>query len=78
MNYSSSETIYGDEFVLIFHKTIGFNANGWAKNDLLDIAIFLTCMISFLHTALTLEKITLWKSLVGYFKKENMQNNIVF
>lgn len=67
MNYSSSETIYDDKFVFIFHKTIGFNANGWAKNDLSDIAIFLTRMISFLHTALTLEKVSLLKSLVGCF-----------
>lgn len=49
INYSFAETIYGDEFVLIFQKTVGINANGWAKNYLSDIAIFLTYMI-FFHT----------------------------
>lgn len=62
MNYSFAETIYGDKFVHIFDKTVGINANGWAKNDLSDIAIFHTDMISFLRTALTLEKATLLRS----------------
>lgn len=73
INYSFAETIYGDEFVLIFQKTVGINANGWAKNYLSDIAICLTYMIFFIHTALTLEKVTLLRSLAEYFKKENMQ-----
>lgn len=57
MNQSFAETVYGDKFVHIFHKTIGINANGWVKNNLSDIAIFLTYMISFVHTALTLENV---------------------
>lgn len=41
-----------------------------------DIAIFLTYMISFVHTALTLEKAILLRSVVEYLKKQNMQKKI--
>lgn len=45
MNGSFAETIYGDKFAHIFHKTIVINANRWAKNDLSDTAIFLILFI---------------------------------
>lgn len=78
MNDSFAETIYGDEFAYIFHKTIVINANVWAKNDLSDTAIFLTYMIYFTYTVLILEKATLSRSVVEYLKKKGHAKKCCF
>lgn len=39
--------IYADKFTLIFHRTIGRNAKGWAIRDLSDTVIVLIFLLCF-------------------------------